>query len=226
MTFKVFPDKPTSAYVVDIGALADSEDWWDAMAFLFTQLPRLSDAGMAGYTYLLPNTTACDIGVPCSLFYAAFLIQDAEPGTMPKLFAPIIEKINSSWPGTVEFIGNEQAYPNFYSWWYPNRDTTAYGNDLMLGSRLLDGESLSRPADEIKQMLKATIPPRGSANVNMVAGKGVWAENGGSNAVNPAWRKAYLHFGKYLVPLLETENSACNFLTRVPSSLWSRLGAT
>jgi hypothetical protein len=197
VTFKVFPDKPISAYTVDIGAIADTEDWWDAVTLLFTEVPRLSDAGMTGYTYIYPNTTACNIGVPCSLFAAAFLMLDAKPGTLPKLFAPIIDKINSTWPGTVKFIGNEQQYSNFYSWWYPNRDTSPYGNDIMIGSRLLDGESLSRPAEEIKKMLKMAIPTAGGANVNMVSGKKVWSAkpSGGSNAVNPAWRKSYLHFG-------------------------------
>jgi hypothetical protein len=194
----VYPDKPISSYGIYIASTANSDTWWDAMAYFMSEVPRLSDSGMAAYMYIYPNTTICGEPFNCSILYGTFLMLNATPGAPAALFGPIVSKIESTWPTELVFSGNETRYENFYSWWFPNRDQMPFGNDILIGSRLLDGESLAKPADEVKQMLQNAIPRDGAANVHMVAGKNVWnaKPRGGGDAVNPAWRKAYLHFGK------------------------------
>ncbi|KAL1962101.1 hypothetical protein VTN77DRAFT_568 [Rasamsonia byssochlamydoides] len=217
-TFTIYPDKPISSYEVYIASTANSDAWWDVMAYFMSEVPRLSDSGMMGYTYIYPNTTICGQPFNCSILLGDFLMLDASPGAPAALFAPIINKIQSTWPTEVVFSGNETQYENFYSWWFPHRDSGLYGDDMLIGSRLLDGESLAKPVDEVKQMLQDAIPPNGGANVNMVAGKNVWhaKPRGGGDAVNPAWRKAYLHFvvGVTWPPLDETEKQEQEHLLR------------
>lgn len=184
-------------YLVTLISSANNEDWWDALTYLYGQLPGLSDSGMMAYSYIFTNTTLCGTPSNCSLFFGPFLMLDPANGTFEALFAPIVAHISATWPTTVSFQGNESRYDNFYSWWFPNRDSGTYGDDILVGSRLIGGQSLAQPADQVKAALKGATGSIGYANVNMVAGKGVWNAKpaGGSNAVNPAWRKAYLHFG-------------------------------
>lgn len=169
------------------------------MAYLLGQLPRLSDTGMMAYIYFLPNSSVCGLPVNCSLVYGAFLMPDPTAGAPDALFAPITAKIKSTWPSTIFFSANETQYPTFYDWWSSHRDQGTYGTDILVGSRLLDGPSLTKPAAEVKTMLKGAMGNGGVASTVMAAGKNVWnaKPRGGGNAVNPAWRKAYLHFSSW-----------------------------
>jgi hypothetical protein len=199
----VYPQKPTSQYEVSIASSATNEHWWDAMVYLFGQFPRLSDNGMMAYMYMLPNISNCGLPTNCSVFFGEFLMVDHAPGTAGALFAPIGAKMNSTWPNEIFISANETQYPTYYDWWNSHRDQGTYGDDVLIGSRLLDGPSLAKPAAEVKTMLKSSVRDGSVANVIMAAGKNVWnaKPRGGGNAVNPAWRKAYLHFSSLKHPI-------------------------
>ena len=70
----------------------------------------------------------------------------------------------------------------------------------MVGSRLLDTEALTTNLTAVKVALQGFIPQGDgqSASIDLVSGKGVWnaMPRGGSDAVNPAWRKAVVHVSK------------------------------
>ena len=65
----------------------------------------------------------------------------------------------------------------------------------MIGSRLLDEEGLTSNLTTIKGAFKAAFPPGAVTDAYLVGGKGVMeaTPRGGSNAVNPALRKAFVH---------------------------------
>lgn len=53
----------------------------------------------------------------------------------------------------------------------------------------------------LKEAIKQFTPPDTSSAPYLVPGKGVWdaVPRGGSNSVNPAWRKALMHFSEFCV---------------------------
>jgi hypothetical protein len=91
----------------------------------------------------------------------------------------------------------------------------------MVGSRLLDAEALTANLTAVKVALQGFIAPGGGqANVDFISGKGVWnaVPRGGSDAVNPAWRKALIHMSKYICLLL-----FCVGILGMESTIWSFL---
>ena len=74
-------------------------------------------------------------------------------------------------------------------------DDAGAGVDKVVGSRLLPPETLTQ--DAFRDALIDFLGDAGG-RLYMVSGKGVWdAEpRGGSDAVNPAWRKALIHAGQ------------------------------
>lgn len=74
-------------------------------------------------------------------------------------------------------------------------DSDGAGVDKVVGSRLLPAETLTD--DDFRDALIEFVGDSG-ARLYMVSGKGVWdaKPRGGSDAVNPAWRKSSIHAGK------------------------------
>lgn len=108
----------------------------------------------------------------------------------------IESEINSTYTNDFEFFVNTTTFPNFYSWLQFNTAPDVAGIDLLIGSRILDEEALSKNVTALNVGLQAAIPPSSSGIVYMIFGKGVHdaVPRGGSNAVNPAWRRVLVHF--------------------------------
>lgn len=148
-------------------------------------------------------------------FSGIFLLPSMSPAnsstSLQAALTPLIEKINTTWPGLFQIYTTPVTYPTFYDWWVNNNGPNDAGYELVIGSRLLDAEALSGNLTALKTVLKTAIPPGEgqAATLNFVSGKGVWhAEpRGGSNSVNPAWRKAIVHTSKYLISLHRLESS-------------------
>jgi hypothetical protein len=92
-------------------------------------------------------------------------------------------------------IVDSQTYPDFWAWWNVNpQGSESAGGDILLGSRLLDENALSANLTALKEAIKIA-GSSGTLQPYLVAGRGVQnaKPRGGSNAVNPAWRKALSH---------------------------------
>ncbi|OCL06355.1 FAD-binding domain-containing protein [Glonium stellatum] len=207
VTLKTFPAPTITAYIVNITAPADLDAFWSTMAYVLSQYPYLSDNGASGYTYMNPQQTSTN-GTNPSSFTGLFYAFNTSISAISALFVPIQSYINQSYPQSVFFSAKTYEIPDFYKYYLNYTDTAAVGSDILVSSRLLDGVALSKPLPVLKKTLKAAIPPGLPANINLISGKGVWnaQPRGGSDAVNPAWRKAYAHFivGVTWEPLNET----------------------
>jgi hypothetical protein len=175
-----------------IASAIESESYWNAMAYIASQVPRLSDAGISGYMYLGRNVNDTYSGSQ-AIFFAFNKTSDYILGQL----APIEEWMNQTWPN--QFQIQAQASPDsatFYGWWAPFASVTGKGVNTLLASRLFDTKALGQPLSKIEQMLRSTVPTNGVSIIHLVAGKGVQnaKPSGGSDAVNPAWRKAYFHY--------------------------------
>jgi hypothetical protein len=112
----------------------------------------------------------------------------------------ILANISAIYPN--EFlisVSNVTEYPTFYDWWSVTNGPYNAGTELVLGSRLLSADALQDFA-ALETAVKGVLTSgtgKGSWNFYLFGGKGNAdvVPRGGSDAVNPAWRKAVVHAG-------------------------------
>ncbi|KAK4080908.1 CAZyme family AA7 [Trichoderma harzianum] len=173
---------------------------FDLITYIVSQIPSLMAQGLSGYNLATKNmTTPIQIpGIPDRIagFLGSIVLQDVDsPDAVAKIFNPVNETLHERWPDKVQFYTLLTQYDSWLAWFSQNYDTNQAGGSQYLVSRLLDGEALTGNPQKLKSALQAAITPSGTISVFMVGGKGVQEAKprGGSNAVNPAWRTAYVH---------------------------------
>jgi hypothetical protein len=144
--------------------------------------PKKAIQGMLAGAWLLPNKTA----------------EQAQ-----QIMAPIERALRNNshgWPDPVAVASIPLPFPDYTKAWLSLVSPESVGVELRLGSRLLDRKALETEAPKIKRLLqKANTYPKLPMLGHLIAGKGVKTVKngipGGSNAVNPAWRRdVYVHF--------------------------------
>ena len=201
VTFKTHPTPPLlNMVVMVITTNVSSPSVFPAVSYLVSQFPSLGDQGLSGYSYMLsayPNPF--DGGATTVAgFFGTFILQDTQdPADMNKLWDPIFQHVNATWPD-LTVVPNVTAYTSFLDWYSVNYDKSSTGEDMYVGSRLLDADTLTANltanAEAFKQFASG-----GAATAYLVSGKGVRdvKPRGGGDAVLPAWRKAYVHASKF-----------------------------
>lgn len=138
---------------------------------------------------------------PVDAFFAPFLMPALHPeNTSDSLVAAINKLFDEATAGApIQFMRNviPQAYPDFWAWYNISNGPLDAGFDQYLGSRLLDRKALTQNLTAVAAAFKAATPSGSVTSAYLVGGKGVMhaKPRGGSNAVNSAWRKAYVHSG-------------------------------
>lgn len=208
MTIAAFPSVPFIYYNVTFGTLAQSEPFWDSMTYWLSQYPVLAEVGLAGYGDIQPNVSID--GINFGGFQGGFILPVLSPSNTTASIAaaidPILEHINATWPGYFQFATNAITFPSFYDWWAIGNGPDWAGVDIMVGSRLLPAEALTANLTALKIALQGFVNPQSEdISVDFVSGKGVWnaVPRGGSDSVNPAWRKAVIHMSEY-IPLISS----------------------
>ena len=101
---------------------------------------------------------------------------------------------NSKWADQVYMSSLPISFPSFTRVWAANPPQDV-GISLRFGSRLLDKVALTADFTKLKDALRKSTPAPWTLLGHLVAGPGPRNADipGGSNAVLPAWRKAYTH---------------------------------
>ncbi|KAL7786986.1 FAD-binding domain-containing protein [Trichoderma ceciliae] len=173
---------------------------FDLITYVTSQIPSLMSQGISGY-----NIVTRDMQSPVQLpgipdrvagFMGSCILQNVDnPDVIAKAFNPINDTIRERWSNKVQFYSLINQYDSWLGWFDKNFDSSQAGGSSYIVSRLLDGEALTSNPKKLNMALKAATSSGGTMAVFMVAGKGVREAKprGGSNAVNPAWRTAYVH---------------------------------
>jgi hypothetical protein len=199
VTVKAYPQIPAAYTRYSLVTTPYSETLYSLLAYLHTQVPAISEAGGMGYHYVVPragpNTSGVEI-ITGIWFFPHKTIEE-----MDTILDPIYTAINSSsW--AIDSISLDQTkgtVPEIMSFYAQiSADTT--GVSGRYGSWLLDGPSLTQNFSALKEHFKAATPQPWLLISLVIAGPGtrnsVATIPGGSNAVLPAWRKAYAHVSK------------------------------
>jgi len=113
----------------------------------------------------------------------------------------VLQESIAPYPGQFFSSITTQTYSDFWDFYSGNNGPLDGGHDQVLGSRLLDGKALTNRT-AMKEALKIVTADGDIFSVYLVGGKNVMdaKPRGGSNAVNSAWRKAYVHSRKPCLP--------------------------
>lgn len=186
--------------IVTPGPASNSSIAMDMAAYALGNFPSLMDAGLTGYTFLFPdipnplpfgpqNTTVGGI------FGTVHLLDTQDPQDVLDLLNPLVKHINVTWPGKFQTFFDPTPYASFWDWFQASYDKSAAGSNTLVGSRLLTKETLQGTDQSVLSAALAQYATGGIATAYLVGGKGVRnvVPRGGSDAVLPAWRKAYIH---------------------------------
>ena len=149
-----------------------------------------------GYYYLMPNDAENPDPATRGKVFGVWLLPEKTQLQTQKIVEPLESAIRTSgWEDDVSIQGFASSHPDFLNWWTQATPETV-GSDGRIGSRLLDEQALTGDYAHLRTKLKESM----SSNTHVmlghaVAGPGVRDVRipGGSNAVNPAFRKAYTH---------------------------------
>lgn len=207
MTFKAFPSSPYATVIGFLGTVPGTEAFWDVTANVLAQFPKLNDQGISGYTFIAPGFTsaAFNITIPVDAYYGVFNLPLLHPGNSSASLVSAINDVFSTATAAYPFRFAKYVVPtlykDFYSYYVINNGPLDAGFDAIFGSRLLDEEALTSNLTAVIEAFKTATPSGSSSSAYLVGGKGVWdaVPRGGSNAVNPAWRKALVHSGRFRI---------------------------
>ncbi len=184
-----------------MAALSEDPTAFDWITYLVRQFPSFVDQGITGYPIIFNSIKNFLDGTdtPISGIRARLVMLDTINNTdLLNIIQPSIVNITAKHPHVYTTM-NFSQYPDWNSWFKQNYDSTPTGHENVLGSRLLDEEVLTRNDTALKIALQE-FSAGGEVSVYTVSGKGVHnaKPRGGSNAILPAWRKAYVHASKSL----------------------------
>jgi hypothetical protein len=184
-----------AVYDFTFEAEPNSTTYWEVVKYFLAQLPTLAASNVSAFIYLYPNITSKS-GDSVATFEAVFALSNpSSTNVLEEMWRPFWSYVNETYPNKTTTKAIATVFPNLYSLFLEYADDAGAGVDKVVGSRLLPPETLTDGAfgDALVRFLGTS-----GGRLYMVSGEGVWnaKPRGGSNAVNPAWRKALIHAGK------------------------------
>jgi hypothetical protein len=197
LTLKTYSTPSISTRIVMVVTTDNTNpSTFDMVAYVLSQFPSLGDNGLSGYSFLFssfPNPFD-NSSTPVSGMFFILTLQDQPPSAIDSLLAPVFTHLNTTFP-SFALITIPEEHPSFSAWFASHYDTSAAGSNILIGSRLLPRSALTSNLTASASALRQFVSPIGLATAYLVSGKGVHnaTPRGGSNAVNPGWRTAYVH---------------------------------
>ncbi|KAF3920455.1 hypothetical protein ABW20_dc0105412 [Dactylellina cionopaga] len=168
----------------------DTDVWWDWMAYVHSEIPRISDAGLMGYSFIFgdPETGR--------LSWAAGLVMvNGSIEAVTEILNPIYANIaTDKYKDHITFTQLNTTFPNYNAFFSLLQPETV-GSTAVLPSRLLDKRALTEDPKFFAATLKKMWTPFVGAYLgHIVGGPGVAQYKDVDMALNPAWRRTYDHF--------------------------------
>jgi len=226
-TIKAFPSTQFITATLFLGTISSHNAYWDVFTYILSHFPSLDDQGISCYTLLAPNFTSAEFNItsPVDSYIGTFLLPVLHPSntsdSLHSAISQIVTEATAPYPLQFFFSVTMQTYPDFWAWYSVNNGPLDANHDQVLGSRLLDGKALTGNMTALKETYQRATPAGSITSIYLVGGKNVMnaKPRGGGNAVNSAWRKAYVHSSKshdtYIYVSIKADHHY---------SCWSQLG--
>jgi hypothetical protein len=194
LTVRTFPMETFVRYSLSVDSVVNSTKFWDALAYVAGEMPRLSDSGIQSYTFALPGNET--VG---STIFNGFGAPGKPLDEVKALLDPLANYINETYADELFVSTTTTENSTLYGYWVANPDvSTPMGIDVIVGSRILDAKALQRL--DFKEKIQNAWNPAG-LQLFLVSGPGVHKFKADSSAVLPAWRTGYVHLCKFSLPL-------------------------
>lgn len=208
VTIRAFPSTKFATASIFLGTSTSTEDaFWDTLTYVISRYPELSDQGISAYSGFGTNVTGLlNLTVPTSGMTGTFMLPLLHPTNSSDSLAASLNKVfdEAAALHPREFLSSVvvTTHDSFWDWYKINNGPLDAGKNQIMGSRLLDEKALV-DREGLKKAYKTLTSDSALAALFLVGGKGVWNSDirGGSNAVNPSWRSAYVHSRKWYRPL-------------------------
>lgn len=199
ITVKAYYKTTISEITFAYNTTGNSDTYWTLAAYFHQQIPYLSEHGAMGYYFAYPfmeDPTAANQSQTGKIvggwIFANKSIEDALA-----IMKPMEDHIEAAdWGDAISVLKFPSADSAGFNSIWSGMPPQSVGSDGRLGSWLLGREGLSQNLTTLATALRAAdgglqFPTLG----HVVAGPGVRNAQipAGSNAVNPAWRSAYVH---------------------------------
>lgn len=177
---------------------APRDNFYDAITYFHTQIPRINDAGMMGYYFIYNDSSA--VGSTASktpIFSATLFMLNGTSEKAGEILSPVLKELRSStWGQNLTSFAVNQTFPSFHAWFNQSFLSYAVEGTPILASRLLSNRSLTENVPLLKHVLQTNFEITGALQGHIVAGPGVAQHRDVSMALNPAWRDTYSHLSK------------------------------
>jgi hypothetical protein len=206
---RTFPSPQVTSNLLAISYKGNNtREYWDMIAYLHAELPRLKEGGDSGYYFqgydsgLLGTSPS---GSPSLAYLGLFSVYNKPNGTIEKLHAPI-EDYLAKRRHLFTYLSNYTSVPNYhlFAQSFKNEDVATGGGAY--GSRLMSAESLSdakRTADVFSQV-GPSGDPTGKLRTGVVSDSMLLGHFAAPSAepppyyrdhisMNPAWRNTVTH---------------------------------
>jgi hypothetical protein len=205
-TIKAFPSTQFITSTVFLATIPGNNAYWDVITYILSRSPSLDEQGISCYSILAPSFSSAkyNITAPVNGYIGTFMLPPLHPANSSDSLKSAVNKIitEATAPYHFQFFSSvqTQTYPDFWAWYSVNNGPLGASHDQVLGSRLLDGKALTADVIALEETYQKFTPAGSITSVLLVGGKNVMnaQPRGGSNTVNPAWRKAYVHTRKSL----------------------------
>lgn len=151
---RAFPSPQTTRHKLTVACLTSnaSEEFWNIMGYIHSEMPALKAGGMQGYYGIVGPPMA-----PALTFLWDFFLYDKPNGTAETLIRPIANRLKNK-SSLFLFNQNSVAYPTYLDAFIANSGNEAVGSSVgAYGSRLLSPRSISDP-DKVAATLKKIGP--------------------------------------------------------------------
>lgn len=166
-------------------------DWWDAVTYFWSDLPRMKAGGLSGYFFVAPPITSgyFGFGIDTWSLLGRFSVFDAPNGTADSLMEPLIEYLTNH-SSTVNHTFIPSSYSTFFESWNETIgfEAVAVGGGV-LGSRFLTEQSLTSDIEHLHSVLQ-------NVSITGYGLQGLFIANSANRndvSLNPAWRDAVVH---------------------------------
>ncbi|KAL3473790.1 hypothetical protein BJX99DRAFT_192121 [Aspergillus californicus] len=198
VTLRTFDEAPVILVNLNITTALGHPSFWEALTKFHAHLPSLSDAGGAGYYYIIPQLPwVGNLSISASTVALMFPNQ-TDIAEVDRVFAPLLTNLNATSAVTTQYASIVLPdIKTLISQVLITGDSDITGDIVLLGSRLFSRDLLvseDGPERLISALRNLQWSPGAAATGHMVAG-GAVTHNGQvvDSGLHPAWREAATH---------------------------------
>ncbi|KAJ5523312.1 hypothetical protein N7513_012856 [Penicillium frequentans] len=202
VTVRAFDDAPFVSFSISGGAEFESDEYWNAVEYFHSFLPKFNEAGGSLYYWLIPDYPDSTLGHVSAISAQGGFGNATSKAAVDKFMLPLVYALGNLTGAA--FTYSSTYIPKASSLYVAEFESSdSVGTPVILGSRLItrdfmkSAEGPGKVTDALRSL--RVYPGNTTLGQNaiqglVVGGPAVWANAGVvDSALHPIWRKALVH---------------------------------